>query len=107
MNFDDMGREQLIEQLKEINQYMDNIIVFWGGKKEFRETFRQVASNEEGEYSVEEVRNAKVILESDGAFDEFIELVRESFERGGINYALSEKVSAIMQEVAERRMKGK
>ncbi len=46
-------------------------------------------------------------FENDGAFDEFIELVRESFERGGINYVLSEKVSAIMQEVAERRMKEK
>jgi hypothetical protein len=106
MNFDDMSREQLVEQLKELNEHMDNIIVFWGGKREFRETFRQVAGNEEGEYTTEEARNARVILESEGAFDEFIEMVRDSFERGGINYVLSEKVSAIMQEVAERRLKG-
>ncbi len=107
MNFDDMTREQLVEQLKELREYMDNIIVFWGGKKEFRETFRQVAQNEDGEYTPDEAQNAKLILESDGAFDEFVELVRDSFERGGINYVLSEKVSAIMQEVAERRLRGK
>jgi hypothetical protein len=106
MNFEEMNREQLVEQLKELNQYMDNIIVFWGGKREFRETFQQVADNAEDEYTTEEARNAKVILESEGAFDEFIELVRDSFDRGGINYVLSEKVSAIMQEVAERRLKG-
>jgi hypothetical protein len=104
MNIDDMSREQLAEQLKALNEYMDNIIVFWGGKKEFMQTFRQVASNREGEYTADESRNAKTILESEGAFDEFIELVRDSFERGGINYVLSEKVSAIMQEVAERRL---
>ncbi len=62
MNFDEMSREQLVEQLKELNEYMDNIIVLWGGKKEFRDTFRQVAINEEGEYTADEARNAKEIL---------------------------------------------
>lgn len=105
MNFDAMSREELIEQIRELNEYMDNVIVFWGGKREFVETFRQVGNNEGDEYTAEEVRNAKIILESEGAFDDFIELVRDSFERGGISYVLSEKVSAIMEEVAERHMK--
>jgi hypothetical protein len=73
-----------------------------GGKREFRETFEQVARNHEGEYTQEEDRNASLILESDGAFDKFVELVRDSFERGGISYVLSEKISAIMEEVAAR-----
>jgi hypothetical protein len=105
MDFDGMSREELVKHIQEMNDYMDNVIVFWGGKREFRETFEQVARNHEGEYTQEEARNASVILESDGAFDKFVELVRDSFERGGISYVLSEKISAIMEEVATRYRK--
>jgi hypothetical protein len=102
MDFDGMSREELVQHIQQMNDYMDNVIVFWGGKREFRETFEQVARNHEGEYTQEEARNASLILESDGAFDKFVELVRDSFERGGISYVLSEKISAIMDEVAAR-----
>ena len=102
MDFDGMSREELVQHMQEINDYMDNVVVFWGGKREFQETFEQVAGNQHGEYTEEEARNASVILESDGAFDEFVEMVRDSFERGGISYVLSEKISAIMEEVATR-----
>ena len=105
MDFDGMSREELVQHIQEMNDYMDNVIVFWGGKREFRETFEQVARNHEGEYTQEEARNASLILESDGAFDKFVELVRDSFERGGISYVLSEKISAIMEEVATRYRK--
>jgi hypothetical protein len=105
MDFDGMSREELVQHIQEMNDYMDNVIVFWGGKREFRETFEQVARNHEGEYTEEEAHNASVILESDGAFDKFVELVRDSFERGGISYVLSEKISAIMEEVAARHAK--
>ena len=102
MDFDGMSREELVQHIQEMNNYMDNVIVFWGGKREFRETFEQVARNHEGEYTEEEARTATLLLESEGAFDEFVELVRDSFERGGISYVLSEKISAIMEEVATR-----
>ena len=102
MDFDGMSREELVQHIQEMNNYMDNVIVFWGGKREFRETFEQVARNHDGEYTEEEARNATLLLESEGAFDEFVELVRDSFERGGISYVLSEKISAIMEEVATR-----
>jgi hypothetical protein len=102
MDLDGMSREELVKHIKELDEYMDNVIVFWGGKKEFRETFAQVAQNNDGEYTEEETRNASIILESEGAFDKFVELVRDSFERGGISYVLSEKISAIMEEVASR-----
>jgi hypothetical protein len=105
MDFDGMSREELVQHIQQMNDYMDNVIVFWGGKREFRETFEQVARNHEGEYTQEEARNASLILESDGAFDKFVELVRDSFERGGISYVLSEKISAIMEEVATRYRK--
>ena len=105
MDFDGMSREELVQHIQEMNDYMDNVIVFWGGKREFRETFEQVARNHEGEYTEEEARNASLLLESEGAFDEFLELVRDSFERGGISYVLSEKISAIMEEVATRYRK--
>ena len=105
MDFDGMSREELVQHIQDMNNYMDNVIVFWGGKREFRETFEQVARNHEGEYTQEEARNASLILESDGAFDKFVELVRDSFERGGISYVLSEKISAIMEEVATRYRK--
>ena len=102
MDFDGMSREELIQHIKELNDYMDNVIVFWGGKREFRETFEQVARNNDGEYTEEEARNASTILEDGRAFDKFVELVRDSFERGGISYVLSEKISAIMEEVASK-----
>ncbi|HMK37060.1 MAG TPA: hypothetical protein VK463_18445 [Desulfomonilaceae bacterium] len=102
MTFDEMSREQLIEQIRELTDYVENIFLWWG-KREFREMFEQIAGNEDGEYSAQEVQTAKTLLESEGAFDEFIDLVRDSFERGGINYVLTEKLSALMQEVAERR----
>lgn len=105
MDFDRMTREELIRHIKELEEYMDNVVVFWGGKKEFRKTFEDVARNETGEYTEQEAANAAIILGSQGAFDEFIQLVRDSFERGGINYAVSEKLSAVMEEVASRRGK--
>ena len=105
MDLDGMSREELIQYIKEMNDYMDNVIVFWGGKREFRETFKEVAGNSDGEYTEEESRNAATILENERAFDEFVQLVRDSFERGGISYILSEKISAIMEEVTARHRK--
>jgi hypothetical protein len=101
MDLDTMSREELIAYIQEMNEYMDNVIVFWGGKREYRETFEEMARNSEG-YSEDEARNARLILEKPGAFDEFIELIRDSFDKGGINYLLAEKISAIMDEVASR-----
>jgi hypothetical protein len=103
MDLEHMTREQLIDHVKELNQYMENVVVFWGGKREFRHTMEEVARNESGEYTDEESRNAAVIIEKPGAFDEFIQLIQESFERGGISYVISEKISAIMQEVASKQ----
>lgn len=105
MDFDAMSREQLIEELKELTRYMDNVVVFWGGKQEFKDTLSAVAANESQEFTKEESENASLIMDSDGAFDTFIELVRDSFDRGGINYMLSEKISALMEEVADRYRK--
>lgn len=105
MDLESMTREQLLHHIKELNEYMENVVVFWGGKREFRETFQQVARNSEGEYTDEEARNASILLEADGAFDSFVEMLRDSFERGGINYLLSEKISAIMDEVASKYRK--
>lgn len=105
MDLEKATREELITELREMLEYMDNVIVFWGGKKEFRDTFAQVAQNADNEYTADEARNAKIILDSDGGFDTFLELVRESFDRGGINYMISEKVSSIMEEVARRYSK--
>ncbi len=106
MDYSSMSREELLKYIKELEDYNENVIVFWGGKKELRETLTQVMENKDGEYTQEEVQNASVILNSEGAFDTLIELLRESFDHGGINYVLSEKISAIMQEVAERYSKG-
>jgi hypothetical protein len=103
MDYARMSKEELIKQLEELNEYMDNVVVFWGDKRGFMETFKQVAANEGDVYTTEESEHARIILENEGAFDEFIELVRDSFERGGINYVISEKISSIMQEVAEKR----
>lgn len=106
MDFSSMTREELINHIKELEDYNDNVIVFWGGKKELRETLTQVMENKDGDYTQEEVDNASVILKMEGAFETLIELLRESFDHGGINYVLSEKISAIMQEVADRYRKG-
>jgi hypothetical protein len=105
MDLEDLTREDLIQQIREMNDYLDNVIVLWGGKREYLQTFEEIAENSSKEYSDEEMRNAKAILENPGAFDEFIELIRDSFERGGINYLLAEKISAIMEEVAAKHGK--
>lgn len=105
MDLENATREELIQEIKEMLEYMDNVVVFWGGKKEFKATFAHVSENIDGEYTPQEARNARAILESEGAFETFLELVRESFDHGGINYMLSEKVSSIMEEVARRYSK--
>jgi len=102
MELNEISREELVQRIKEMQDYMDNVIVFWGGRREIRDTLAQVAENKDGEYTQEEVRNAGILIRSDEAFDEFIETVRNSFERGGINYVVSEKISAIMEEVASK-----
>ncbi len=102
MDFESMSREELVRNIKDLNEALDNVIVLWGGKREFRETFAEVAANAANEYSEEEARNAATILEAEGAFDAFVELLRDSFERGGINFVLQEKIAAIMQDVAQR-----
>jgi hypothetical protein len=105
MDFENMSREDLIQQIQEMNDYLDNVVVLWGGKREYWETFKEIAENSSNEYSEGEKSNARTILDSPGAFDEFVDLVRDSFERGGINYVLAEKISAIMEEVASRYKK--
>jgi hypothetical protein len=102
MRLEDMSKRELIDRIKEMSEYMDNVVVFWGGRKEFRETFTDVSRNESGEYTEEEKRDAAILLEKGEAFEEFIRLVRDSFERGGINFVLSEKITALMQEAASR-----
>ncbi len=102
MDYQSMTKEELIKQLNDLDEYMDNVVVFWGDKREFREMFKSVAANDDGGYTAEEERNAEIILNSQGAFNTFIEMVRDSFDRGGINYVLSEKISALMQEVADK-----
>ena len=102
MDFSEMSREDLIKYITDMNDYMDNVIVFWGDKRELQATFRKVAENADGEFTEDESANASTILNSQGAFEEFIQFLRDSFERGGINYLISEKISAIMQEVADK-----
>jgi hypothetical protein len=102
MDFEGMSHEELIRHIKEVHEMLDNVIVLWGGKREFRETFAEVARNANSEYSQEEARNAATILEARGAFEAFVEMLQDSFERGGINYVLQEKIAAIMQDVALR-----
>lgn len=102
MKYDDMSREELIRHIIALDEYHENVIVFWGGKKEFGETFTQVVENKDGVYTEDEVQDASIILNTPEAFDDFVQLVRESFDRGGINYVLSEKITSIMQEVADR-----
>ena len=105
MEFESMTKEELIKYINDMKSQMDNVIVFWGGRREFHQTLKDVAGNEQGEYTKEEQENASLILESDGAFDELIDMIRDSFERGGINYVISEKVSTLMEETAERQRK--
>lgn len=102
MDFEGMSNEDLIRHIKEVHEMLDNVIVLWGGKREFRDTFSEVARNANNEYAEEEARNAATILEAQGAFDTFVEMLQDSFERGGINFVLQEKIAAIMQEVALR-----
>jgi hypothetical protein len=101
-DLDEISREELVQRIKELKEYMDNVVVFWGGKREIRETLAQVAENKDGEYTAEEARSAGILMQSESAFNEFLETIRDSFERGGINYVISEKISAIMEEVASK-----
>ncbi len=105
MDYENMSREELIGHIRQMDAYMDNVVVVWGGKKELLATLVEVAANSDQEYTEQEVANAAVILNTDGAFDEFIRLLRDSFERGGISYMLSEKISALMEETASRHGK--
>ena len=102
MDLDSMTKEDLIAHIKKLQEDLSNVIVFWGDKRAYRETFDEVARNEDSEYTEEEARNASILLNHQGAFELFIELVRNSFDRGGISYAISENISALMQEAAER-----
>jgi predicted RNA-binding protein with EMAP domain len=102
MDYDTMTREQLIAALRQLNSDMENVIVVWGDQREYRAMFQDVAENANDDYTQEETKSAKLILETPGAFERFIELIRESFDRGGINYAISENISFIMQEVAQQ-----
>jgi hypothetical protein len=103
MDYENMNRQELVNRLRELDDYMDNVVVFWGGKHEMRDTLALVAENKDKEYTEEEATNAALILHTQGSFEEFIDIIRDSFERGGISYMLSEKMSSLMQEVADRR----
>ncbi len=102
MDFSEMSREDLIKYINEMNEYMDNVIVLWGDKRELQTTFRNVAENADNEFTEKEAENASTILNTPGAFEEFIEFLRDSFDHGGINYLISEKISAIMEEIANK-----
>ena len=105
MDYERMSREELLSHIRSLNADLSDVVVMWGSRKDLRETFARVADNADGEFTHEEARNAAIILEVDGAFDEFVEMLRDSFERGGISYALSEKISALMEQVASRHKK--
>jgi len=105
MDYEQMGREELVSHIRSMNDHLEDVVVMWGSKKDLRDTFARVAENAEKEFTEEEARNAAIIIRSDGAFEEFIQVLRDSFERGGISYALSEKISALMEEVASRHEK--
>ncbi len=105
MELDTMSREALIQHIREMNDYLDNVIVLWGDKRQLRETLTLVAENPDHEFSDQEAAHAATILRSDGAFEELVEMLQESFDRGGINFAISEKMSAIMQTVADKYRK--
>lgn len=102
MDYSAMTREELVKRLGELDSFMSDVVVFWGSKNGLRQTFEAVAENASEEYTDAEVENAKLLTEMPGAFNEFIQLVRDSFERGGINYAISEKISELMDEAAKR-----
>jgi hypothetical protein len=101
MNYEEMTKEELAKELRALNDYMENIVVFWGDKKGFRAMFKEVACNDKSDYTPQEAVNAKYILETEGAFERFIELLQDSFEKGGIYHAISEKMSYIMEQVAQ------
>ncbi len=69
MDFSEMSREDLIKYISDMNDYMDNVIVFWGDKRELQTTFRKVAENSDNEFTEKEADNASTILNSPGAFD--------------------------------------
>ncbi len=100
MDYLSMTRDELLKEISALNEYMANVIVFWGDKKGLRSMFEDVARNDTDEFTQEEAQNAKFILETDGAFEQFIELLQDSFERGGIYHAISEKMSYIMEQVS-------
>ncbi|MBI4962879.1 MAG: hypothetical protein HY913_06365 [Desulfomonile tiedjei] len=102
MELDELSREELVQRIKEMKDHMDNVIVLWGGKREMRETLAHVEENKDGEYTEQEAGNAGILVRSGAAFNEFIEMIRLSFDRGGINYVVSEKLSDIMEEVASK-----
>lgn len=102
MDYNNMSKKQLIDRIASLEDYMNNVMVFWGDKREYKKIFEEVAKNETGEYTEDEVKSAKVLVDNQKAFDEFVELTQASFERGGISHILSEKVSALMIEAASR-----
>lgn len=103
MNYEAMEKDDLIARLRQMDAFLDNVVVFWGGKRELRQTLEEVAENKEGAYTDEEARNARTILETEGLFDQFIEMLKKSFELGGINFAVQENMTSIMQAVASRQ----
>jgi hypothetical protein len=105
MDLEKMSREALIQHVREMNDYLDNVIVLWGDKKQLRETLVLVAENADNEFGDEEAAHAATILKTEGAFEELVEMLQESFDRGGINFAIAEKMSAIMQTVADKHGK--
>ena len=46
MNYEEMTKEELAKELRALNDYMENIVVFWGDKKGFRTMFEEVARND-------------------------------------------------------------
>jgi hypothetical protein len=102
MDYERMTREELLSHIRSVNDDLSDVVVMWGSRKDLRETFARVAANADSGFTQEEARNAAIILEAEGAFEEFIEMLRDSFERGGIGYALSEKISALMEQVASK-----
>ena len=100
MDYQSMTRDELLKEISALNEYMANVIVFWGDKKGLRSMFEDVARNDNDEFTKDEAQDAKFILETDGAFEKFIELLQDSFERGGIYHAISEKMSYIMEQVS-------
>jgi hypothetical protein len=105
MDIEAMSREDLIVHLRQLTAHIDNVIVLWGGKRELKETLQHVAQNPDQEFTEEEAADAIAIVQHEGALEELIKMLRDSFERGGINFAISEKMSAIMQTVGGKYRK--